>query len=93
VRGKKAVDAIRAEAGKADFISSDLRDVASAREVAKRAIELGNGHVDILIDNAGIYPFGPAHEMTEEQFDQVFFVNVKAPYSLKCKAIGTYQPI
>jgi NAD(P)-dependent dehydrogenase (short-subunit alcohol dehydrogenase family) len=43
-RGKKAVDAIRAEAGKADFISSDLRDVASAREVAKRAVELGNGH-------------------------------------------------
>jgi hypothetical protein len=23
--------------------------------VAKRAVELGNGHVDILVDNAGIY--------------------------------------
>jgi hypothetical protein len=31
--------------------------------------------------------------MTEEQFDQVFSVNVKAPYSLKCKSIGTYEPI
>jgi NAD(P)-dependent dehydrogenase (short-subunit alcohol dehydrogenase family) len=81
-RGKKAVDDIGAAGGKADFISSDLRDAASAREVAKRAIELGNGHLDILINNAGIFPFGPTHEMTEEQFDRVFSVNVKAPYFL-----------
>ena len=71
-RGRKAVNEIRAAGGNADFISSDLKDAASAREVAKRAIELGNGQVDILINNAGIYPFGPTHEMTEEQFT-VFF--------------------
>ncbi len=81
-RGMKAVEEIRAAGGKADFISSDLRDAASARKVAKKAIELGNGQVDILINNAGIYPFGPTHEMTEEQFDRVFSVNVKAPYFL-----------
>jgi NAD(P)-dependent dehydrogenase (short-subunit alcohol dehydrogenase family) len=81
-RGNKTVDEIRAEGGKADFISSDLHEAASAREVAKRAIELGDGHVDILIKNAGIYPFGPTHEMTEEQFDRVFSLNVKAPYFL-----------
>jgi NAD(P)-dependent dehydrogenase (short-subunit alcohol dehydrogenase family) len=81
-RGKKTVDEIRASGGEADFISSDLRDADSAREVARRAIALGNGHVDILINNAGIYPFGPTHEMTEAQFDQVFSLNVKAPYFL-----------
>ncbi len=81
-RGQKTVDEIRATGGEADFISSDLRDAASARQVAKRAIELGNGHVDLLINNAGIYPFGPTHEMTEEQFDRVFSLNVKAPYFL-----------
>jgi NAD(P)-dependent dehydrogenase (short-subunit alcohol dehydrogenase family) len=81
-RGKKAVDEIRAAGGKGDFISSDLGDTASAREVAKKAIEIGNGHVDILVNNAGIFPFGPTHEMTEEQFDLVFSLNVKAPYFL-----------
>jgi NAD(P)-dependent dehydrogenase (short-subunit alcohol dehydrogenase family) len=81
-RGKKAIDEIRAAGGKADFISSDLRDAESARAVAQRAIELGNGRVDILINNAGIYPFGPTHEMTEEGFDRVFSLNVKAPYFL-----------
>lgn len=81
-RGNKAVEAIRAAGGEADFISSDLRDAEGARQVARRAIELGNGHVDILINNAGIYPFGPTHEMSEEQFDQVFSLNVKVPYFL-----------
>jgi NAD(P)-dependent dehydrogenase (short-subunit alcohol dehydrogenase family) len=81
-RGDKTVTEIRAAGGKADFISSDLRDASKAREVARRAVELANGHVDILINNAGIYPFGPTHEMTEEAFDRVFSVNVKAPYFL-----------
>jgi NAD(P)-dependent dehydrogenase (short-subunit alcohol dehydrogenase family) len=39
----------------------------------------GNGHV---INNAGIFPFGPTHEMTEELFDSVYSLNVKAPYFL-----------
>src|SRR5579864_8978149 len=81
-RGKKTVDEICTAGGRADFISSDLRDAASAREVVKRAVELGEGHVDILINNAGIFPFGPAHEMTEELFDRVYSLNVKAPYFL-----------
>jgi NAD(P)-dependent dehydrogenase (short-subunit alcohol dehydrogenase family) len=81
-RGKKAVDEIRAAGGSGDFISSELGSADSAREVARKAIGLGNGHVDIFINNAGIYPFGPTHEMTEEQFDRVFSINVKAPYFL-----------
>jgi NAD(P)-dependent dehydrogenase (short-subunit alcohol dehydrogenase family) len=56
-RGNKTVAEIRGSGFKADFISSDLRDASSAREVARRAVELGNGHVDILVNNAGIFPF------------------------------------
>src|SRR6266513_1942299 len=81
-RGKKTVAEIRAAGGKADFISSNLRGAESALELARKAIELGNGHVDILINNAGIYPFGPTHEMTEEMFERVYSLNVKAPYFL-----------
>jgi NAD(P)-dependent dehydrogenase (short-subunit alcohol dehydrogenase family) len=81
-RGKKTVDEIRAAGGKADFISSDLRDASTVHAVARRAAELGNGQVDILINNAGIFPFGPTHEATEEAFDKVYSLNVKAPYFL-----------
>jgi NAD(P)-dependent dehydrogenase (short-subunit alcohol dehydrogenase family) len=81
-RGEKTIAAIRAADGQADFIQSDLRDASSAREVARRAVELGDGHVDILINNAGIYPFGPTHETSEESFDKVYSLNVKVPYFL-----------
>src|SRR5437867_3770914 len=81
-RGAATVAAIRAAGGEADFISSDLRDASSAREVARSAVEIGNGHVDILINNAGIFPFGPTHEMTEDLFDSVYSLNVKVPYFL-----------
>jgi len=81
-RGEKTVAEIRAAGGKADFISSDLTDASSVRAVAKKAIELGKGHVDILINNAGIFPFGPTDKTTEEEFDRVYSLNVKAPYFL-----------
>lgn len=81
-RGEKVVAEIRATGGRADFIASDLRDASSAREVARRAIELASGHVDILINNAGVFPFGPTDKTTEEEFDRVFSLNVKAPYFL-----------
>jgi NAD(P)-dependent dehydrogenase (short-subunit alcohol dehydrogenase family) len=81
-RGERTIAEIRMAGGQADFISSDLRDASSARQVARRAVELGNGHVDILINNAGVYPFGPTHETTEESFDKVYSLNVKVPYFL-----------
>jgi NAD(P)-dependent dehydrogenase (short-subunit alcohol dehydrogenase family) len=81
-RGDKTVADIRATGGKADFIASDLRDASSARAVAKKALELGGGHIDILINNAGIFPFGPTNKTTEEEFDRVYSLNVKAPYFL-----------
>jgi NAD(P)-dependent dehydrogenase (short-subunit alcohol dehydrogenase family) len=81
-RGEKTIAEIRAAGGQANFICSDLRDASSAHQVARKAVELGNGHVDVLINNAGVYPFGPTHEMTEESFDKVYSLNVKVPYFL-----------
>src|SRR6266404_4958049 len=81
-RGERTIAELRAAGAKADFITSDLRDAASARAVARKAVELGGGRVDILINNAGVFPFGPTHEMSEASFDDVYALNVKAPYFL-----------
>ena len=81
-RGDKTLAEIHASGGKADFISSDLGNASSAREVAKRALELGSGHVDILVNNAGVFPFGPTEKTKEEEFDRVYSLNVKVPYFL-----------
>jgi len=82
VRGEEAVSTIRSRGGKADFISAPLSDETSARALARRAVELGGGHVDILVNNAGVFPFGPTHEATEADFDTVYDVNVKPPFFL-----------
>jgi NAD(P)-dependent dehydrogenase (short-subunit alcohol dehydrogenase family) len=38
--------------------------------------------VDVLVNNAGIFPFGPTERTTEAEFDAVFALNVRAPYFL-----------
>jgi NAD(P)-dependent dehydrogenase (short-subunit alcohol dehydrogenase family) len=81
-RGETVVAAIRAHGGKADFVAADLRDAASARQLARRATELGGGRVDILVNNAGVYPFKPTDQVTEDDFDAVYALNVKAKFFL-----------
>ncbi|MEV6876571.1 SDR family oxidoreductase [Amycolatopsis sp. NPDC051128] len=80
-RGEQVVERIRAAGGKAGFVAADLKDAASARSLAARARELG-GHVDVLVNNAGIFPTGPSADTTEAGFDRVYTTNVKVPFFL-----------
>jgi len=81
-RGAEVVRAIRSAGGSADFVRADLRDAAGARALADAARTIGGGRVDVLVNSAGIFPFGPTAATTAEGFDEVFDVNVKAPYFL-----------
>jgi NAD(P)-dependent dehydrogenase (short-subunit alcohol dehydrogenase family) len=88
-RGDAVVATIRAAGGTADFIAADLGDADSVRALARRAIELGGGHIDILVNNAGVFPFGPTQDASDEDIDSVYAVNVKAPFIL----VGEIAPI
>jgi NAD(P)-dependent dehydrogenase (short-subunit alcohol dehydrogenase family) len=88
-RGDAAVSAIRAAGGKADFIAADLAEGKSVRALARQAIELGGGHVDILVNSAGVFPFGPTADATDADIDQVYAVNVRAPFILVGKLAPT----
>jgi NAD(P)-dependent dehydrogenase (short-subunit alcohol dehydrogenase family) len=79
-RGDEVVAAIAGDGGSARFIQADL---GSADDVARLAQEAG--HVDVLVNNAGIFPFGATHEIDEPTFDATFDVNVKAPFFLAAK--------
>lgn len=81
-RGEQTVAEIHAAGRRADFVSVNLHDEMSARLLAKKALDLGDGHVDILINNAATFHFSMTHETTESNFDGVFGVNVKVPYFL-----------
>jgi NAD(P)-dependent dehydrogenase (short-subunit alcohol dehydrogenase family) len=80
-RGEQTVRQIEEAGGTAFFVPAELSDQASARALATRAAELA-GPVDVLVNSAGVFPFGPTEKTTEQQFDEVFALNVKAPYFL-----------
>lgn len=80
-RGSAVVDDIRKAGGRADFIQTDLTDASSATALADAATEAG-GRVDILVNNAGAAVFGTTPASTEEDFDALYALNVKAPYFL-----------
>jgi NAD(P)-dependent dehydrogenase (short-subunit alcohol dehydrogenase family) len=80
-RGAEVVKTIRAGGGKADFVAAELTDAASARSLADRAREVG-GPIDVLVNNAGIFPAGLTAEISEADFDRVYATNVKAPFFL-----------
>ncbi|WP_330248767.1 MULTISPECIES: glucose 1-dehydrogenase [unclassified Streptomyces] len=81
-RGEAVVETIRESGGTADFLAADLLDAGSVRELARQAVELGGGRVDILVNGAGIYPFGPTEQTSESEVDAVYALNVKAPFYL-----------
>ncbi|WIX79367.1 SDR family oxidoreductase [Amycolatopsis carbonis] len=80
-RGEQVVKEIVAGGGGAAFLGSDLADAASARDLATRALTV-TGQVDVLVNSAGVFPFGPTENTTEPDFDSVYALNVKAPYFL-----------
>ena len=81
-RAKDVVAEIEGGGGSATFRLTTLGDLESARELVKWAAEAGGGHVDILINNAGVALLGPSSAATEAEFDASFALNVKVPFFL-----------
>src|SRR6202012_3104323 len=81
-RAKDVVADIEGSGGSATFRLTPLSDLESARELVEWATEAGNGHVDILINNAGVALLGPSNAATEAEFDETFTLNVKVPFFL-----------
>jgi NAD(P)-dependent dehydrogenase (short-subunit alcohol dehydrogenase family) len=87
-RGEEVVAQVVRSGGRADFVAGDVHDAESAGDVASRALEVAGGAIDILVNNAGIGTFGPTEGFDEATFDQIFAVNVKAPFYL----VGALAP-
>jgi NAD(P)-dependent dehydrogenase (short-subunit alcohol dehydrogenase family) len=82
-RGGQVVEAIRAAGGRADFVAANLdgSKQASSDLAAQASSRLG-GRIDVLVNNAGIFPGAATVSIDEATFDEVYAVNVKAPFFL-----------
>ena len=76
-RGSEVVAAIESTGGKARFVAADLASFEDVRRLGEEA-----GAVDVLVNNAGIFPGGPTDQLSEADFDATIAVNVKAPFFL-----------
>ncbi|GAA0377087.1 SDR family oxidoreductase [Microbispora corallina] len=82
-RGAEVVEGIRSRGGRADFVQADLDGGAAASHaLAEQAASVLGGRIDILVNNAGIYPADGTAATDEKTFDEVYAVNVKAPFFL-----------
>jgi NAD(P)-dependent dehydrogenase (short-subunit alcohol dehydrogenase family) len=82
-RGAEVIEQIHAAGGRAEFIAADLDGSARAsRDLAAAATRALGGRIDVLVNNAGIYPGANTIDTNEATFDEVYAVNVKAPFFL-----------
>jgi 3-oxoacyl-[acyl-carrier protein] reductase len=79
---KSVVDQIRAAGGRADAIAADLAAADGAHRLAAQVRSLIGDRLDIVVSNAGISKAAAIEDMTVEDFDNLFAVNVRAPYFL-----------
>jgi 3-oxoacyl-[acyl-carrier protein] reductase len=73
---------IQAAGGKAEKVTADLRKADGPHVLAERVRAIVGSRLDILVANAGIAGAASIEETTVEQFDNLFAVNVRAPYFL-----------
>jgi NAD(P)-dependent dehydrogenase (short-subunit alcohol dehydrogenase family) len=78
-RGEETAARIISHGDEALFFQADV----SVEDEIKRVIELTDsrwGRIDILFNNAGVVLVKPLEEMTEEEWDRVMAINVKAAF-------------
>jgi len=76
----EVVKAIEAAGGKAITAQADVSKPADARRLFDQAEEVYGG-VDVLVNNAGVMSLSPIADMTDEDFDRLFDINVKGSYN------------
>jgi 3-oxoacyl-[acyl-carrier protein] reductase len=61
--------------GKAIAVGGDVSKKSEAQGIIDAAVKKF-GRLDILVNNSGVYEFGPIDTVTEEQFHKIFNINV-----------------
>jgi NAD(P)-dependent dehydrogenase (short-subunit alcohol dehydrogenase family) len=87
--GSKVVAAIRADGLRAEFVQADLaQGQAAVTGLVADAVTRAGGSIDILVNNAAtLIPAQSLLEVTQDQIDGAFAVNVRAPFLLTAAVV------
>ncbi|MEU9088400.1 SDR family oxidoreductase [Streptomyces sp. NPDC048357] len=85
---RETVERITKDGGRAHALHAELGQHGDAATLWAAYDTLGLDGVDIIVNNAGIGLPVPLGQVTEEDFDRVFAVNVRAPFFVVQEALG-----
>jgi len=87
----RVVKAITSEGGRAIAVQGDVSKAADVQRLfaeTKRAF----GSLDVLVNNAGVYQFGPIEAVTEDEFHRQFNTNVLGLLLVTQEAVKHFGP-
>lgn len=88
---ERVVAAIVARGGKAVALQADVSRIEDVRRLFAETRERF-GHVDVLVNNAGVYQFAPLEEVTEADFHRQFGINVLGTILSTQEAVKLFRP-
>lgn len=89
--GERVVAAIRAAGGDAAFCAADVTRTAEMQHLVAAAVQR-YGRLDVMVNNAGwTHRNRPALEVSEDEFDRCFSVNVKSLYLATIHATPVFR--
>ena len=89
--GEKVVADITAAGGQAVFVAADVTKSAEVKALVEAAVARW-GRLDVMVNNAGwTHRNRPALEVSEEEFDRCFAVNMKSIYLSTIHAVPAFR--
>lgn len=82
-RTRAVAEDIERQGGHAVALTADLSQGPDiVRKLAAEARKQLGGHVDVLVNNAGVYPGGPTESLDDDTVDALLATNIRAPHVL-----------
>ena len=78
-KAREVVAAVQSVGGQAIAVQANVAKAVDIQNLFDQAIE-HFGKIDVLVNNAGVLSTKPVAEITEEDFDELFGVNVKGTF-------------
>ena len=88
--GNDTVAAIEGAKGRAAFAKADVGKGDDVRAAVKAAVDRW-GHIDVVVNDAAMMTFKPVVDLSEEEWDSVLDVNLRAVF-LFCKYAVPHMP-
>lgn len=79
---EEVVNEVKSMGGMATAAGADLAAPDGAHRLAELVKAIAGSRLDIIVANAGMAKSAPIEEITVEDFDRLFAVNVRAPFFL-----------